>query len=271
MKAFGRQVIVEIGQPGQEGRRFDGLRIHGRVEKSRGGEPNTANVEIINTTRGTVSLAQESGAMIRVLAGYDVARLIFEGDINRGGAIVEMNGADRTLRIEAQDGGRALRETHIEESFSGGVTPEQVINGIREGAGLAAIDTSLPEQSGSLSWPRGLTIAGMMDKALDQVTEQMAAEWSIQDGALQVIPRGGYTEEESVLVSATNGNLIGSPKPGDDGLEVTALLDGRIKPGRRIKLESRDFKGVYGVNELTHIFDSGWDNTFYTVATCRET
>lgn len=43
-------------------------------------------------------------------------------------------------------------------------------------------------------------------------------------GTLQVLGEGEDTGEEVVVVSADNGNLIGSPKV-EEGIDVTALLD----------------------------------------------
>lgn len=265
-----RVVIIQIGQPGEDGREFRGLRISGRVEKTSGGEPNTATIEIINPSEDSIAAAQEPGAMIRVLAGRErePVRLLFQGDINRGGATYEMSGVDTLLKIEAQDGGRRLRAATVNESFGGEVTGEQIFGVLADSLGVPLGNIDLGESD--LRWPRGLAIAGPARSELDHLTRSLGLAWSIQDGALQVLPEGDDTGELAVVVSSANGNLIGSPRPGDDGLEVTALLDGRIRPGRRIVVESRQFEGIYRSMEVTHIFDSGWDQNFYSVVVAQE-
>lgn len=259
-----RQIIVELGVPGELARRFTDLRISGKVERSSASGPNVASVTLINPGRDTIALAQQQGAVVRVLAGYDVPRLLFVGDVNKGGATVEQQGPDRVLTLEAQDGGRALREARVERSFSGEVSAEQVLGVVADAMGLPLGAVNLPD---TLRWPRGLSLSGAARDVLNEVTESLGVRWSVQDGALQVLADSEDTGELAVRVAAETGNLIGSPKPLDNGLEVTALLDGRIRPGRRFVVASREFNGVYRAREVTHSFDSGWDNSFYTIVT----
>lgn len=263
---FGRQVIIEIGQPGEEGRRFTDLRIGGKVEKAIGGGPNIASVTIVNPARDSVALAQEPGAMVRILAGYETPRLLFVGDINRGGVIAEHHGTDRVMTIEAQDGGRRLREAHIEASFAEELSGEQIFGILADAMNLPLGAVILP---GGARWPRGWSFAGHARDALDELADSLGVRWSVQDGALQVLPDGEDTGELGLLISIETGNLIGSPKPIDDGLEVTALLDGRLRPGRRFELQSGEFNGIYRIGELTHIFDSGFQSDFYSVLVAR--
>lgn len=264
---FRRQVIVQFGQPGEEGREFTDLRISGIVEKTLGGEPNTARVDIVNPSDASVGDTRESGTMIRVLAGYDVPRLIFQGHINPDGVEIEQNGADRILKIEAQDGGRQFRDAHIEESFSTEMNPEQVFGVIADAMGLPLGVVDLEDD---VRWSRGICISAPARDALDELTSAIGAVWSIQDGDLQIVMKGADTGETAVVLSTDNGNLVGRPKPQDDGLEMQALLDGRIRPGRRVVLESRDFEGTYRVRSVNHDFDSGHDANFYTTVLGRE-
>lgn len=266
--SFMRQVIVEFGVPGESARRFTKLRISGEVKKSRGRNANTAAVSIYNPSPDAIAFAQREGTMMRVLAGYEVPRLIFAGDINRGGVELSHDEVDRVLSIEAQDGGRRLREARVDTSFSAEVTAEQVFGTLAKALNVPLGNVRVESDA---RWPRGLTLSLPARDALDEVCQRLGVRWSIQDGLLQVLPLGEDTGEVAVVVSAANGNLIGSPRPLDKGLEITALLDGRIRPGRRFIVESRDYQGTYIATEVKHTFDSGWDTSFYTVITGRET
>jgi hypothetical protein len=262
---FGRQVIIEIGEPGGEARRWTDLRISGRVEKSPARSPNTCILEVYNPSPIAIALAQARGVVVRVLAGHDVPRLLFVGDINRAGAIVEKQGPDRVLTIEATDGGRRFQEGHINQSFGRELTAEQVFGVIADAMNLP-LGAVLVGDSVRFG---GVSVVGPVRDALDDLTRSIGARWSIQDGALQVLSEDEDTGEAVVVVSSTTGNLIGSPSPTDEGIEFKALLDGRIRPGRRVVLESEQYQGVYRAIEVQHVFDSGWEDSFHTLVTAR--
>lgn len=264
---FGRKVIVEIGEAGGVARRFTNLRIAGRVDKSPKSGPNTATLEIYNPSPDSIAAAQTPRAVVRVLAGHDVPRLLFVGTVIKNGARIEQAGPDRILTVEAMDGGRSYQAAHINESFSRTSTIEQVFGSLAEKLGVQLGAVELGE---GVQFPRGLTLTGPARTVLADLATSIGAEWSIQDGALQVLSDSADTGEAVVLVSSRTGNLIGSPKVGSEGLEITALLDGRLRPGRRLVIESKMFKGVYRAREVQHVFDSGWDSSFHTTVVAKE-
>lgn len=266
-KLFGRKVIVEIGEAGGVARRFTNLRIAGRVDKSPQSGPNTAVLEIYNPSPDSIALAQTSRAVVRVLAGHDVPRLLFVGTVIRNGARIEQAGPDRILTVEAMDGGRNYQEAHVNESFSSTATMEQVLGALAERLGVQLGAVSVGD---NVQFPRGLTLTGPARTVLDELAASIGAQWSIQDGALQVLSDAEDTGEAVVLVSSSTGNLIGTPKVGSEGLEITALLDGRLRPGRRLVLESKNFNGVYRAREVQHVFDAGWDSSFHTTVVAKE-
>lgn len=269
-RLYGRQVIAEIGVPGQNFRRWEGLRISARVRLGLESSPNSAEIDIYNLTRDSISRAQEKGAAIRLFAGYSTPRLIFAGPINRGGAVMTKQGPDRILSIEAKDGGIAYQAARINKTFDRGMSLQNVFDALAEETGLPLGAVEIPDGA---QLTQGVTLTGRVSDALDRLATMTSAEWSIQQGELQFLPRGQTTPDQAVLVSSAPGsrNLIGSPAPGNDGLEVRALLDGRLKPGRRIKLKSDQFEGVYRIRQVEHALDSGWDQPFYSDLILRET
>ncbi|MFU8802628.1 MAG: hypothetical protein ACNA8W_02355 [Bradymonadaceae bacterium] len=262
---FGRQIIIEIGEPGGEARRWTELRISGRVEKSPARSPNTCIIEVYNPSPVAIALAQVRGVVVRVLAGHSVPRLLFTGTVNKGGAVLAKQGVDRVLTIEATDGGRRFQEAHVNQTFSRELTAEQVFGILADAMGLPLGAVQVGEDVRF----SGVSVVGPVRDALDDLVRSIGARWSVQDGALQVLTDDEDTGEAVVVVSAKSGNLIGSPSPTDDGIEFTALLDGRIRPGRRVILESEQYKGTYRAREVQHVFDSGWEDSFYTVVTGR--
>jgi hypothetical protein len=50
---------------------------------------------------------------------------------------------------------------------------------------------------------------------------------------------------------------------------VVSLLQPTIRPGRRFRLESRDYRGIYRAISVEHSGDSGWETDFYTRISAR--
>lgn len=269
MTLYGRKVAVEIGVPGEDFKRWEGLRVSARVKKTRDSSPNTAEIEVYNLSADSIHHAQRDGAAVRLFAGHDLERLIFVGKINQGGAILKKQGPDRVLAIEAQDGGREYTQTRVNKTFDRGTKLSEIIQYLTDKTALPAAAIEI-ERDAELT--QGVTLTGRVSDVLDRLSKSIDAVWSIQDGEVQFLPRGGHTSDQAVLVSSAEGskNLIGSPAPTNNGLEVTALLDGRFLPGRRIRLQSEMYDGIYRVISLEHVYDSGWDNAFYTVMVCKE-
>ena len=268
-KNYMRQIFLDVGVPGSSFRRFADLRISARVRKGLEGEPNSAEIDVYNTSEDSVAATQEDGAIVRLFAGYGTPRLIFEGSINRGGATMTKRGPDRLLSIQAKDGGREFRQARINRTFDRGTTLREVFDALADETGLPLGAVEIPEAA---QLTQGVTLAGRVSDELDRLARSLDVSISVQDQLIQVVPRDGFAPDQAIRVtSEPNGkNLIGSPAPGGDGLEVRALLDGRFLPGHRIALDSERFDGVYRVLSLEHVLDSGWDQSFYSDLVCRE-
>ena len=268
-RLYGRQVFLDIGPEDGPFKRFEDLRISGRIRKTLGGDPNSAEIDVYNIAPDSIAAAQQSGAIVRLFAGYSVPRLVFTGSINPEGVSVKKQGPDRVLSIEAKDGGRRYRLARINKTFDRGTDLGEVFSELASATGLPLGAVDVP-QGAQLT--QGVTLTGRVSDALDTLARSLDADISFQDRALQILPRGGFSQDEAILVTSEprGRNLIGSPAPGSEGLEIRALLDGRFLPGQRISLESERYSGLYRIRQLEHALDSGWDQSFYSDLICKE-
>ena len=76
-------------------------------------------------------------------------------------------------------------------------------------------------------------------------------QWSVQDETLQVTKTGKPTDEAAILLNKETG-LVDVPSKTDKGVQFSSLLQPRIRPGRRIKIESQAIKGEFTVTKVTH-------------------
>lgn len=257
---LGRRVEVEIGVAGAPGRRITGLRTSFRVRHSGTSTPNEAQISVYNVAPPTLALAQQPGATVRLLAGYEtgVVRQIFAGDLlKRGGVEVRHQGSDRVVTLNAADGLAGLQRL-VSISAVAGVTVEAVLGQVLAQTGWArgviTVDTTR-------TLPQGLTHVGPAGPVLDRLAG--AGSWQVRDGALYMTAPGVPLPEQAPRFSAAAGTLVGSPQPTEKGVQITALLDAGMRPGRRFVVEASSHSGVYEAREVTFEGDSGWETPFY--------
>ena len=261
---YRRQVAVEVGLAGGAAKRWEDLRVSFSVAKGTGRTPNKLTCDAYNLSRASSNAFNEPAAVVRLFAGYGAPQAIFLGDVDR--AIRSRNGNDIITRIEGSDGGRKFRDSRISKSFSAEITVEAAIRELASAAGISFGSLgSIPD----VRIGEGTTLDGPVRDELDRLTDMIGAEWSLQDGELQILAPSETTTEASVLLSPDSG-LIGSPVPTDKGLELVSLLQPKLAPGRRFQLRSRHFNGVYKVKQVEHVGDSGWAQEFYSKVVARE-
>lgn len=263
MALWKRRVVFEVGQPGQAGISLSDLRVSFRIVHTRTADPSQATISIWNMRPETIAEFQRDGAVIRLLAGYDVPRQIFQGNAVVDGVTVEKRGTDRILTVKAQDGLIAYQSSQVDVTFDGETTLGEIL---REALGQLGLpqgpSTELPDVRFS-----DYTYHGDASGLMDRIAEMASVDWVIRDGAVVLIGEGETSGETAVLYSSAKGNLIGSPTRKDGGVEVTALLDASMRPGMPFVVESDEINGEFIAEEVTFTGDSGFAGPFYTIIT----
>jgi len=268
MRIFGRRVVLQLGTTTTGGREIRDLRVAFHVRMSDDSTPNKAKIEVYNTGPWALAAMQDPAAVVRLLVGYDsdggVPRLVFQGEPIPGGVKFTRSGPDSILSIEAQDGGRAYTTSRVAESYGTATTSGQLFAALADALGLPL--GNVDAVVSTVSFPYGLALVGRAADQLDRVASISRARWGIRDGALHVWAIGGSTGETAVVFSAGAGNLIGSPAPTDDGVEVTALLAPTLRPGKPFRVVSEQITGDYVATDVEFRGDSGWSTEFYVTA-----
>ncbi len=263
---FDREVIVEIGIKGQPAKRFSGLRVKFHVEQTGGSVPNKGKIEVYNLTRDSARVADQPNSMVRLIAGYKgTSQVIYVGDISPKHSKTELQGVDLVTMIECADGIDKFTGAYVEKSYKEGTPFRQVFEEVMTTlmGGAPKLD-AIPDDTVVM----GLTLSGQSYKAMDDLTGKLGLEWSIQDGVVQVIKKGGSTKDTAVLLSSRTG-LVGIPKRKDSSIEITSLLQPSIRPGRQIELDSRLVKGRYIAGKVTHQGDN-FGKDWYTIIEAKK-
>lgn len=261
---FGRQVWIEIGPEGGPGVRHAALRVGFKIEHKASKAVNTGEIRIWNPAPSTISALSVPGVSIRLLVGYDAPMVVFQGPPVKDGLELKKDGADRILKVDAADGGRAYVGTRINTSFTTPTTFGQVLALVLAETlwHRGYIDPAIE----SVSLPHGIVLTGRPSEIMDRLAAAalpLGADWFVRDNALYLVPRGQATPEVAPLISSGTGNLIGSPTQTKKGCKVTALIDATMRPGRSFIVESLLVNGTYVARDVTFEGDSGYDKEFY--------
>ena len=266
LQYFGRAVDIKIGLPGLFGRGYTDLRTSFSVERTTKRDPNKAKVVLYNMDSVSRGLAQQTGSVLLVSAGYEpIPGLLFSGDITKRGIKVERRGPDIITTIEAGDGELAHRDVRFLQSFGPG-TPNSVI--------LAAILTTMSlgvapgEPLLPLAYQNGVSFFGTAADALDRLVRDVGQEWSIQDSLVQILSPRGTRLDGAVLLTSETG-LLGTPVRTKDGLNLKSLLNSSIRPGSFLQVITLDVQGFYKASKIKHTGDTH-TNTWFTAIEAKE-
>jgi len=261
-KLFGRKVSLTIGtlEINEE------HRISFTVKKTLKPEPNTAAISVWNlnpSQRKELETPLAKGQLnVRLEAGYEDGGLsqLYLGGVRT--AQSQSDGADIVTKVETGDGEKEIAKARINVSFGPKTPPGEVLRAIARTLGLGLGNT---EKAEARLRARGLAslglhghvVSGSSARELTDFCRSAGLEWSVQDGKIQILDVGKPLEDtEAILVSPSTG-LIGSPSVDVEGvLEATLLLTPGLRPGVKVALDSREFKGGYRVTQCEYVGDT---------------
>jgi len=255
---LGRSVALEFGERGKPGKRISGLTVLFDIHLSRKSAPNTGTITVKNLSESSVSLLQQPGAVVRLLAGYDVPRQLIEAEIPRGGVTSTMEAGTRVTVIELTDAGPQIAGSIVQIARSGSVSASDVVADAIESLGLGKGSIELPD----MSWPDGMSYTGSASDILDRVASTLDGSWWIDDGVVHMSASTTPTRDSALVLSAKNKNLIGSPARTDSGVFARALLDAGLRPGRKFVIDSEHVAGAFVATDVRFVGDS-WSGAWY--------
>jgi len=262
-RSYKRVVRVEIDGAAERVEIGD-VKVRFVIRKNRSKQPNDGEISIYNLSPATAASARETGASVRLFAGYEGAEIL----ISQSGIIkvrTEYAPPDIITVIETLDGIVPLRETRLSLSFVDGATVRQVIDAIARQMGLVVrpvrINLDVPMRG-------GYSRVGRAGPALAEVTSRVGATWSVQNGDLLILGPDGVAPREAALIAPDTG-MLRVPEPMETetdseriarktraGFRVSSLLRGEIEPGDPVVVRSRDVSGQFVVDEIEHRGDN---------------
>lgn len=249
-KLYGRIWNVSVGTTD-----ISALRCEFSVKKTLKPEPNTASLRIYNLAPVTRrAFSDPKGVKVRIEAGYgDRLSQVYLGDV-RALLPGEQAGADVITELTSGDGEKAMQGNRLAIPVGPKAPLSDVLRTVCKALGVgqgnvATVAAALAARGVSV-FPRGTVITGSTARALTDLCRSAGLEWSIQDGALQILDVGQGLDTFPYVISADTG-MLGAPKLSSDGkLGVETLMLPDLRPGLRIEMQSKEITGIYRILEI---------------------
>jgi hypothetical protein len=117
-------------------------------------------------------------------------------------------------------------------------------------------------------FPHGTVISGSAAQELTDFCKSAQLEWSIVDGALQILNLGKALSTKAIKLSEDTG-MIGSPTVDADGLlTIKMLIIPDVRPGTLLVVDAERIKGNYRVEKATWEGDTS-GGPWYITAVCK--
>ena len=262
-------MAVEAGAPGEQGKRYEGLRISFRASHTGGRHPSQATVAIYNVSPDDLAFFRPRRNDVKLLVGYGgVANQLFRGNPVRDGVqYTRLSNGDRVLEVQISDGGAGYSDSHLIRTFSGSTAWNTVVDAVLEVTGWDRGEIEIPE---GITLPGSTTFSDKAPDILDRVAQLIpgGGEWFIRDNALFVKGITEPTQERALSISQTNGNLIGSPVATRKGCKVKALIDATIRPGQQVEVDHDLVSGFFRVTDVVFTGDL-WGTDWYMDITAK--
>lgn len=236
-RQYKRTVQIVVGKAGSGIAIDQTLKVTLEISKTVDPDPNYAILKIYNLNQSNEEKIKNEFDDVIVNAGYkDSVRLIFRGNIKHVYRYREGN--DLITEIEAGDGDKDFRNAIMNETLAAGTSNAQLVD-----RAVKSFSTTVKGEIQAVQRQRlrGKVISGNTRDILTDIANESSANWSIQDGQLQIVKVDGVLPDEAIVVNADTG-MLGTPEINDKGIAVKALLNPQFRVNGVIKLDNNGIK-----------------------------
>lgn len=198
--------------------------------------PNTAEITITNLSEATAQKINKEGQKVTLTAGYeDGYAIIFSGNIVQK-RVGRENPVDTYLTIVASDGERAYNYATVSKTLAAGSSYRDQVDVVLEAMKPHGVTAGYIADLGSKKMPGPRTLFGMARDVMRDVATSTGATWTIENGKLDVVKANETKPGDVIVLNSTTG-MIGRPVQTFDGIIARMLLNTRVKPNGRLKID----------------------------------
>jgi len=265
-----RKLRVQIDTILIEGVHSPGLRVSGKACKTLKREPNKCDLTVYNLSPDhRNALTKTARPTVSVTVGY-------EGQLTqifRGQALHvrhEKRGpGDVITTITTSDEGAKMQTAQVQKSFGAGAKPGDVLKELTKALGVKVgnLDTAVRKLNAGKAvsiYTEGCTLDGHAPHYLDELCKSAGLEWSIQDGALQILDVGKALAAQAIVLEESA--LVGAPSISSKGVvECTTFIQGDVLPGRQVHVKHSFVTAIARIEKCEYVFDTYADDWYVSI------
>ena len=254
MSRINRVVEVVVGDT-----RMRNLFTRFQISRGANGVPASGKIDVFNLAEETEERIYQRAQSLEIFAGHEsddeVPPLLAKGDVRRVSRGREGN--DRVTSIGFGGSVDALTRAYISHTWKGTIKVRDIIRdaveGIEggalkgiEGVSLGPSKTEIP----SRLTEKDFMWSGAAPAMFRELLSQRGIEWYEQDAVIEFnAPKTAGIG--AVLKIGPNTGMIGTPTVTDEGVELSTLLDPRIRLDSRFQVEGLRVLGIETQPEWT--------------------
>ena len=217
------------------------LRCKFSIKRSSNQTPNCADITIYNVSEDTALLIQKQFTNVILQGGYDSNYgVVFQGTIKQ--VIVGRESAtDTFITLNCGDGDLAYNFAVVNTTIKKGSSQSDQFAQVAapmKAHGVTQAPASTQPAFNTVILPRGKVLWGNAKDYMRTLAKQNGLTWSIQNEQVGFIHQQGYSPGQTIVLTSKTG-MIGTPQQTNIGVNVVALMNPNINPGRTIQINAR--------------------------------
>jgi len=254
----GRQIYLQIDTI-----KINGLRIHFKAEKSLAKDPNKCEVKVWNLTPDQrAQLTKKRTPTVALSAGYaGETTSIFLGEVISVLHEKDKRSSDVITTVNTTDGGDKMQKARVNMSFGPRTKIDAVLRALVKSLGLkegnvSRVAAELAKGTKQDIYLGGVTLSGNASQELTQLIRSAGLEWSVQDGAVQILNPGKAINSSAVLLDESV--LLDTPTVNTKGIVTgRTFIQRDFLPGRQVRIQHEFVKGAFRLEKCTYTGDTG--------------
>ena len=260
------RLTIQINKDAPEALDLSDFHIYFHISQPTNETPKAAEIYIYNMSKETMDLLcgiddQKIEGQVILEAGYEDSGLeiIFKGKVfqyRRG----RDNQTDTWLCILAQSGDAAKNNAIINQCVPAGTSVEETKNILLKGYEEAGLQLGESPQLSDQKLIRGRVLFGSLDTTMKQFSKDNDLAYSLSDDEIHMRVIDKYTIEPVQILNPQTG-VIGMPQLTSEGLNITCLLNPKLKWGGRVQVDMTNMQTEsYDINYGGQMVDQPYKN-----------
>jgi hypothetical protein len=257
-----RKINLQIDTISISGVTRPGLRVQAKCVRSLKVTANSAQITVygLNPDHRN-ALTKVANPTVALTAGFEnQLTRIFVGQAVHVKHEKLVEDGDVTTTITTTDDGLNQQLKRVKRTFPKGVKAGDVLAEILKALGiksgnLAQARAKLNAGKGATIYAEGCSLSGSARDEMTALCRSCGFEWSIQDGALQILDIGKALDSSAIVLDSSL--LIGTPSISNKGIvEGLTFLQKDFTPGRQVQIAHEFVSGVFRIEKCEYDLDS---------------